>query len=425
MSNNRAPPIPGFFFDEERGRYFAITNGENRFNKRYTNNAIQSHDRRKRQDRKTKEKENILKENVPLALNRKMANPVIDPVGVDLALRLGHSPFSYLPEIATRLKNLKYNGKVDYAIHLFGFGLKPPENQVIFYQPASSGVGTTFLPLGLQPLKARASSSTHEGVSFQGVKTASVNYLFFDGYPIPFQRVDKHGNRVEINYETLREIEVLREDEDSEDFDLCTYVVSRKEVYLLTPTSLVILLLDTFDDDQAPALRITMPSVIGAPQDPIINLSGLSFVRSTNLIIWYKGDWICWDLTTEIYRHFKYTRIEGDAKFTTYAVITNQGIMLREAMQTGRRAFRWLDEGTLVGRQKHNNLRPISFLHKSVLVCEEDKGNFVAIDLQRRQVDRFKSPVIERLNLSEPEYTVFFHHDTVYISTESKTFIFK
>lgn len=425
MSNHQAPPIPGFFFDEERGRYFAITSGENRFNKRYTNNAIQSYDRRKRQDRKNKEQEKILKDNVPLALNRKMTSPVNDPLGIDLALRLGHSPFSYLPEITTRLKNMKYDGKVDFAIHPFGFGLKHLENEVVFYRPSTKGIGTTFLPLDLEPLSTRSSTGVHEGVTFQGMKAGSKDYLFFDGFPVPLQGVNQYGRCVEINFDALREIEVLDQYDDPENFVLCSYIVSAEYVYLLTPTDLVLLLLDAFEDDQAPALKIEMPSILGAPQDPIIDESGLSFVRSFHLVLWNNGDWRCWNAETDIYRHFKYTRVEGDTMFTTCALITNEGIKLREGMEIKGKSWQWLDEGTVVGRQEHNNPKPISFLHKSVLVCEEDKGSFVAIDLQRKQVERFKSPVIEELNLSEPEFTVFFHHDTFYLSTETETFIFK
>lgn len=44
------PEIPGFIFDSERKKYFKITNGDQRHNSNYTNNAVRGKVRRKRLD---------------------------------------------------------------------------------------------------------------------------------------------------------------------------------------------------------------------------------------------------------------------------------------------------------------------------------------------------------------------------------------
>lgn len=422
---NNPPPIPGFFYDEERGRYFAITNGENRFNKRYTNNAVQAQDRRKRQDRRNKEHEKKLKKNLPLALNRQMTTPYNDPEGSVLALRLGETPFSYLPEIVSKLKNLKYLKRVDYAIHPYGFGLKGAENQVVFYEPLTRNTGTTPLPLEDYPLIPKGQSTTHEGTTFKGIKTESLEYIFFDSYTCPLQAINNQGTRYELNWDLIRTLGALDAFDDPDEICIFCWTVSADTIYIMTDFQILFLLLENFHLNQKPALALDMPVPQGHPEDALVDESGLSFIRGTKLCLVALDDYIFWDLTVEILQHFKYTRVVGEVKFVTFALITSQGVMVRELMIKEGEDSRWTGEGSMVSRQEHNNLMPIAFLYKSILVCEENRGNFVAIDLKERRIERFECPAIRNLHLSEPHFEVIFHDNNMYLSTETTTFVFE
>ncbi|PSK34628.1 hypothetical protein C7M61_004988 [Candidozyma pseudohaemuli] len=421
---NNPPPIPGFYYDDERGRYFAITNGENRFNKRYTNNAVQAQDRRKRQDRRNKEHEKKLKKNLPLALNRQMTTPYNDPEGSVLALRLGETPFSYLPEIVSKLKNLKYFKKIDYAIHPYGFGLKGSENEVVFYEPLTRNAGTTPLPLEDYPLIPKGQSSTHERTTFKGIKTDTLDYIFFDSYMCPFQAINNEGTRYELNWDLLRTLGAV-DAFDPDDIRIYSWTVSADTVYILTDRQILFLLLENFHLNQKPALALDMPVPQGDAEDAVVDESGLSFIRGTHLCFVALGDYVSWDLTIEIFQHFKYTRVVGDITFVTFALITNQGVIVRELMIKEGDDTRWTGDGSMVSRQEHNNLMPIAFLYNAILICEEDRGNFVAIDLKEKRIERFECSAIRNLNLSEPHFEVIFHDNKMYLSTETTTFVFE
>lgn len=427
MSNERAQEIPGLVFDEERGRYFAVTHGESRFNQQYTNNAVQANKRKKRQERRTRQKEKAKSRTPELKANLSMTEHPQDPDAADLATRLGASPFSFFTLVVSKLKNAKVDRKLDYAIHPYPKGLEQPENQVIYYDPLLRDTGTALLPLGLAPLAPRGNCS-YTAYTFTGMVTKDVDYIFHDSYPAPLVGVNPSRQRFDVDFETLLTMEAVDPyTTDPTDWGLMCYTVTPTQLLLITNQSVIGLLLLSFDDDQLPGTVLEFQPVFGNLQDPIADRGVISFSYLKTMCVVNSRKLLTWEVGHEIYRHFRYVLlVEGGRLFTTFVLVTPKTVEIRELLsEVQSKPNRWTGPPVSIPRQEHNNSAPIFFLHESVAVVEEDNGNFLAIDLKTKRLERFFSQAIKDIKFESWEPNVIFYEDEVYLSSEKATYVLK
>uniref|UniRef100_A0A0L0NQ70 CNH domain-containing protein n=1 Tax=Candidozyma auris TaxID=498019 RepID=A0A0L0NQ70_CANAR len=432
MANPNLPSVsvfPGFVYDSEKKRYFAVTNGDSTFNSQYSNNAVQADLRREKFSTAKKEKEDAESRDKALQLNKHLHMLPRYPENLLTSLKLGAVQMLYFQWMLSFLKSCSKQIMRDVSLWPYPADLMNKPCEFIYFKPLTRSVGTAKLPLKKNGLLHRYTTNT-PSVLLSGFKTPSYDLIFCGGHQ-QFQCVNHYGELTELDQDFLT---MLRDpynfidkhgDKQLEKINTFeTFAFSETHTYFFVSDAILKIetaaLLNSVKDLSTKRLAIGLGNDL--PRDAIADGDLVSFIHSLSLkIVKQHGGMLTLYLKEAPIYHFR-MKSTSHSDIMIFAIVTRSSVEIRE-FKLSLQA--WNGIIILLPIENHNKARPICFLHKGVLVVEEDSGHFLVIDLERRHSARCTSRAFASQKLAGEHRVLFDENSAIYLSLSSDTWLFR